>query len=521
MSFVRFPPLFTATFLQPDEYRDHEAKTNKTVRDRTGEQMTQASDLERHMLDLINDERTALGLSELRLELNLNTSAEMHSQWMLEEDIFSHTGIDGTSSRQRMVAADFDLTPSWGTGENIAVQSARGAAGYFDDVEDLHVRLMNSAGHRANILNPNFEVIGIGIETGYFDFDSGTYFSVMATQNFAYSAGVMDYDTGSTPPEDVPLTLIGTAGNDVLTGGLLGDTLTGNGGDDTLDGGAGADTLSGGEGSDVIFVDDAGDLVVEESFWTGTDRVHAAIDFSLDGTYVEDLTLTGTATSGTGNALGNRIVGTSGNNVLDGLKGNDTMIGGDGNDTYLVRSPHDTVIEEPGGGTDTIIGLRSVKLPNQVENLTLRDMFSSGGTGVEGLKGIGNGRGNRIEGNAFDNMLIGRGGNDTLTGNQGADTFVFDRKLKAGNIDTITDFAGGEDILWLKGMAFGDMAAGQVSAAQFHLGATAGDSTDRILYDDSTGILRFDPDGAGGADAIVFANLEGGAAVSASDIFFY
>ena len=49
--------------------------------------------------------------------------------------------------------------------------------------------------------------------------------------------------------------------------------------------------------------------------------------------FVDHLTLTGTnSINGTGNTLGNRIIGNSGNNVLNGSSGNDTLEGGAGND---------------------------------------------------------------------------------------------------------------------------------------------------------------------------------------------
>ncbi|MEM9797954.1 MAG: CAP domain-containing protein [Pseudomonadota bacterium] len=166
--------------------------------------MTQANELERHMLELINDERTARGLSEVQLETNLNASAEDHSDWMLETNTFSHTGAGGSSATARMVEAGFDLDGAWRTAENIAIQSERGAPGLLDDVEDLHVSLMNSPGHRANILNPDLDYIGIGIEEGSFTYDGGfTGNSVIVTQNFAATQGDVDLDPGTVPTASV------------------------------------------------------------------------------------------------------------------------------------------------------------------------------------------------------------------------------------------------------------------------------------------------------------------------------
>ena len=60
--------------------------------------MSTASTFEQEMLDLINEERTSRGLNPLKLETQLNESAEDHSEWMLETDTFSHTGAGGSSA---------------------------------------------------------------------------------------------------------------------------------------------------------------------------------------------------------------------------------------------------------------------------------------------------------------------------------------------------------------------------------------------------------------------------------------
>ena len=163
--------------------------------------MSKANALEWQMLDLINNERVSRNLNPLRLELRLNDAAEDHSRWMINVDQFSHTGAGGSSPTARMRDANFDLAGSWRTAENIAWQSVRGEPGLADDVVNLHQSLMNSSGHRANILNPSLEVIGIGIERG----DYRGWDGLFVTQNFARTDAPVQLDSrGSAPPAPQP-----------------------------------------------------------------------------------------------------------------------------------------------------------------------------------------------------------------------------------------------------------------------------------------------------------------------------
>ena len=154
-------------------------------------------------------------------------------------------------------------------------------------------------------------------------------------------------------------TLMGNGANNVLQGLSGGDRLFGDAGDDTLDGGLDGDIMSGGLGSDRYIVDNQGDMLTESAN-QGIDGVEASVDFVL-GANFENLTLTGTAISGTGNELSNQITGNASNNTLNGGVGNDELIGGIGNDiltggegldrfTYGVSGQSST----PETGTDTI-----------------------------------------------------------------------------------------------------------------------------------------------------------------------
>ncbi|MEO8162246.1 MAG: calcium-binding protein, partial [Ilumatobacteraceae bacterium] len=163
---------------------------------------------------------------------------------------------------------------------------------------------------------------------------------------------------------DDPDTLTGGSKDDHLYGGgsvdvLIGnggrDYLEGNGGSDRLEGGAGADTMVGGAGNDTYLVDDQGDQVIEVGDNGNDDTVESSVTFSLVGTTVETLTLTGSEDlNGTGNELDNLITGNGGINRLDGKGGTDHLIGGDKNDILLGGAGNNDLLEG-GAGFDTYI----------------------------------------------------------------------------------------------------------------------------------------------------------------------
>ena len=216
--------------------------------------------------------------------------------------------------------------------------------------------------------------------------------------------------------------LTGLGGNDTLLGNAGDDTLLGGAGNDSLRGGAGDDSMVGGTGDDVFVVDSVDDVVVEAAD-EGTDRVDAAVDFTLAADF-ENLRLTAAGLTGTGNAVANILTGDSGS-TLYGLAGDDTLvgaasdntlIGGIGDDTYLVRTESEVIVELAYEGLDVVFAQRSYTLPDHVENLTL--------TGQPGFRGTGNDLPNVITGDAGGNTLDGRGGDDTLYGGDGRDDLI-------------------------------------------------------------------------------------------------
>ena len=147
-------------------------------------------------------------------------------------------------------------------------------------------------------------------------------------------------------------TLTGGDGNDALEGNAGNDTLLGGLGNDNLSGGFGADTMRGNAGNDTYFVDSALDRVIENTS-QGTDAVSSSVSFTL-GAYLENLALTDSAVSGTGNGLANVVAGSNLANSLSGGGGNDSLVGGGGNDTLAGGTGSDTFVFGPGFGADSV-----------------------------------------------------------------------------------------------------------------------------------------------------------------------
>ncbi|GLK69109.1 calcium-binding protein [Hansschlegelia plantiphila] len=289
------------------------------------------------------------------------------------------------------------------------------------------------------------------------------------------------------------------------------DKLTGSADANLLDGRAGADTLTGGLGDDDYYIDNASDHAIEKD-GEGNDRVVSAISYSLAGEYIERLRLTGSGDiDATGNSLNNTIAGNSGDNLIDGGKGADAMAGAKGDDDYVVQSAGDTAVELDGQGDDRVLSSVSYSLAGQfIERLRL--------TGDGDVNGTGNTLANKIAGNSGDNVLDGGKGADQISGGSGHDTFVFANALGASNVDTIIDFKAADDTIRLENAVFTGLSAGALAASAFYAGTAAHDSSDRIIYNASTGALLFDRDGAGATYAAVkFATLENHSTITNAD----
>ena len=114
-----------------------------------------------------------------------------------------------------------------------------------------------------------------------------------------------------------------------------------------------------------------------------------------------------------GGAGNDTLAGGAGDDTLDGGAGTDSLVGGDGNDLYVLDTAADIVVEQPGGGSDTVATAFDITLAPEIEALVLT---------ASGHTGTGNGGANTITGSSGSDTLLGMDGADTLVGNAGADS---------------------------------------------------------------------------------------------------
>lgn len=370
--------------------------------------MTFATADERFFVRLVNNTRKEMGLDPLTIAKPLNEAADGHTQWMLDTGNFSHSGEDGSSASERIREAGFPMdVESWGTRENLGYIEVTGGADLRDEIRQMHQNLLDSPSHRKNILDPDLEYIGIGLEVGRYD----GHTVLMATQNFGRTTGQPEIDTGLFPvgrklSPDLSTDsksdwlenwfdgavirsssdgsdAIGTTHSDDFRLSAASDVARGEAGHDWISGGAGHDTLDGG---------------------AGFDRIIGGAGFDL-------------------------LRGSRGNDTLEGQRGDDRLEGGVGDDLLFGGDGHDAIAA--GAGHDVLVGGAGY------DQMT-------GGRGFDYLLG---GAGNdTLRGSAGNDTLEGGRGDDLLIGGSWADTFVFG---EGDGYDTISDYQVGLDRLMI------------------------------------------------------------------------
>jgi uncharacterized YkwD family protein len=127
-------------------------KSNQTVADKSQSAMLE---IEKEVVALVNKERRQRGLRKLEISESVSRVARKKSEDMKENNYFSHDSPT--------YGSPFDMLKRFGVkyrmaGENIAAGQTT--------AEKVMESWMNSDGHRANILNPDYTHIGVGYVKG-------------------------------------------------------------------------------------------------------------------------------------------------------------------------------------------------------------------------------------------------------------------------------------------------------------------------------------------------------------------
>ena len=402
-------------------------------------------------------------------------AARRHSQWMIDTDVFAHSGAGGSDPGERMESAGYAFTGSWTWGENLAWSGSTGSLDVTDIVHQLHRNLfvdegIEGRGHRTNLMADGFREAGAGVVTG----DFTGYNAVMGTMDFgrsgsnlfltgvAYTDGVAD-DNFYTPGEGLGgVTVTATRAGD----GAVFTTSTWSTGGYSLAVPAGTYTVVASGGSlggnvrhenvvvstqnvkrdftpdlvsgDFATLADDGNLVVEGT--AGGDEISVT---ASGGAYVvkrNGVTLTFAAgdvdsiqvfpgegddsvTIGAG-VIGVYVSAAGGNDLLVGGEGNDSLTGGSGKDRIYGNGGDDRL--NGAGGHDRVWG----------------------GNGKDRIYG---GAGNDwVEGGAHLDRLWGEAGADSLFGQSGRDTFYArdgESDFLAGASDDDSAYADADDLL--------------------------------------------------------------------------
>jgi len=106
---------------------------------------------ETEMVKLLNQERASAGYKPLEENQLLRNIARSYAREMLLGGFFSHVSPNGLDLTDRLRQANFNYKTA---GENLALAPT---------IEVANIGLLNSPGHRANILDPSYTKIGIGV----------------------------------------------------------------------------------------------------------------------------------------------------------------------------------------------------------------------------------------------------------------------------------------------------------------------------------------------------------------------
>ena len=145
---------YTGNYKNNNSYQNNNATTTPNKNNTNTTNPSVSNSEEQTMLNLINKERTAKGLQPLSYDAALSKVARDKAKDMIDNNYFSH--------QSPTYGSPFDQMKSNGISYRYAGENLAGAP----DVNTAHTNLMNSDGHRKNILNSNYTKVGIGVLNG-------------------------------------------------------------------------------------------------------------------------------------------------------------------------------------------------------------------------------------------------------------------------------------------------------------------------------------------------------------------
>lgn len=332
----------------------------------------------------------------------LHNAAEGHANWQLENNIFSHTGINGSSTGDRIEAAGYTFEGRSANGENLTY---RGSTGEIDLdrllEEDHHRDLFLSAGHRVNLLHDFYREVGVSQQAGEFTANGTTFNASMVVENFALS-GSQVFVTGVayTDSDNDDFYSIGEGQNGVgvAVDGQATDTFSAGG---YAVGVAATANAAVTIGSIDLFVDltDGNakvDLVDGQHVLTSVDTVLESGAASLTALGVGDINLTG-------HDGADVLIGNAGDNVLDGGAGNDSVrFDLTRSEVRLTELENGDYIVRSSEGTDTLRSIETLVFTDQSVSLPPDEIILPDLSDAEGERLIGGGADDYLYAGGFD-----------------------------------------------------------------------------------------------------------------------
>ena len=435
--------------------------------------------------------------------------------------------LTGTAYKDKLVGST-GANVLKGGAEDDVLQGGTGADEYVYNAGDGDDTITETTGSDVDILrfgasisaaNVNLALTGTNYRDLLITFTgAGTDSITVLSQNLSTGPQPIEKIVFSDSSELLLVkTETGTSGNDTMTGTIGNDTLNGGDGNDTLNGMAGHDTLNGGNGDDtLVFNDtyiynttaappidtfdggantDTADFsgygyAVKLDLTNGTQEAETKYDsdWGLAGSFSDIVSLANIENL-TGTAYKDKIVGSTGANVIKGGGEDDTLQGGTGADEYIYNAGDgdDTITDTTGSDVDIIrfgasISAANVNLaltgtnyrdllitftgagtdsitvlwqnlstgPQSVEKIVFSDSSElllvkteTGTSGNDTLTGtIGN---DTLNGGDGNDTLNGMAGHDTLNGGNGDDTLIFNDTYNYGTAAAppIDTFDGG------------------------------------------------------------------------------